>query len=153
LALLLALVQVAGLAGCASRHEPIYRHINVLDGGTAVRLGEPIPDRGLVDRLDDTTLVFRPGTFGGGGTHQIWAYTDSAGILRRLEFFYDGSEGYAVKVRDYQTSLGPPTGTLVPREGASGVYWQDSLTRFSLYLDPKRPNPLWSELQDLSVSP
>jgi hypothetical protein len=117
-----------------------------------VRLGEPFPQRGLADRIDDTTLALKPGSFGGGGTTQIWAYVDSAGILRRLEFYYDGSEPYARKVRDYTSSLGPPSEPPGLRLGASGVMWADSLTRFTLYLDPKRPTPMWSELTDLTSS-
>jgi hypothetical protein len=138
------------LAACAAPPRvSIYRYVNVL-GGTKLQLGEHFERFDLVSRVDDTTLILKPGTFGGGGTRQIWAYIDTEGVLHRLEFYYDGSEPFDIKVRDYLRSLGPATERTRSPAGAETIAWQDSLTRFALYLDPGRPTPMWSRLDDLT---
>jgi len=138
------------LAACAAPPRvPIYRYINVLDG-TKLQLGDRFQRFDLVSRVDDTTLTLRPGTFGGGGTSQIWAYIDAAGVLHRLEFYYDGSESFDIKVREYLRSLGPTTERTRSPTGAETLVWQDSVTRFALYRDPQHPTPMWSRLDDLT---
>jgi hypothetical protein len=121
------------LLGCGSRQpEPIYRYVKLMDGST-VRLGEPFDREDLATPLNDTTYRFNPGSFAGGGTIAITAYTDTAGLLRTLEFSYDGSESFETKVRDYTRNLGPPNdSSAAPADGVI-VVWEDSLTRFELH--------------------
>ena len=147
------LALLGAIVACGSpkpaKLEPIYRYINLTDGST-VRLGERFDRTDVAKAINDTTYHFRPGTFGGGGTVAITAYTDSLGVLRTLDFAYDGTESFRTKVHDYTASLGAPRdSSATPADGAV-VIWEDSLTRFELYYAPGYLGHLWSRLEDRS---
>jgi hypothetical protein len=127
--------------------EPVYRYINVV-GGSQIRLGERFDRFDLSDRVDDSSFVLRPGTFGGGGTQAILARTDTKGIVRGLIFIYDGSESLETKIRDYTASLGAPLEAVTESNGKSLYVWQDSSTRFELHFAPREQPAFWSRLTD-----
>lgn len=130
---------------------PIYRYINLMDGST-VRLGEPFDRPEVATAINDTTWHFRPGTFAGGGTDGSTAYTDTIGVLRTLEFSYDGTESFPTKVRDYTASLGGPRDSSATPPDGVVVTWEDSLTRFQLYYAPGYQGHLLSRLTDRAGS-
>jgi len=131
------------------RYEPVYRHINVLNG-RQLFLGEPFPQDIHAKRVDDSTYALRPGTFGGGGTVAIVARVNADAVVRALLFIYDGSESFAEKVANYTESLGPPAETQSTHNGGEVRVWQDRQTRFELHSAPGEAREFWSVLLDLT---
>lgn len=117
-----------GTPASAQRPGTLFRHIVVSTG--RIELGKVL-DRAVHAPivLDDSTVLLRPGTFGGAAS--ITARLTPAGRLRAIVFMYGADTNYDAKRAEYVGDLGPPVVT-EKRGDETRTIWEDARTRLVL---------------------